>query len=327
MHSTFGGTASTGGSAGSSNSGANNGGNSAAGSDNGGRTTGGALGTGGAQPAAGASSGGKTSTGGSGGAAAGNGGKTSTGGNNPGGAANAGSGGSAGGAASTTCKPWPTASGNQSVSATIKVSGVYDGQLKRFSGSGDLGGSGQDEGQDPIFQLAAGSTLKNVIIGAPAADGIHCDGACTLQNVWWEDVGEDAATFRGASSSQTMTVDCAGAKSASDKVLQHNGAGTLVVKNFWVDTFGKLYRSCGNCSTQYARHVQFTNITASGGGVLAGINTNYGDSAEFHNITISGKVAICDRYTGNSSGDEPSKTGSGNDGTYCIYSASDIHQQ
>ena len=36
------------------------------------------------------------------------------------------------------------------------------------------------------------------------------------------------------------------------------------------------------------------------------------------------KIAICDRYTGNSSGAEPTKTGSGPDGTYCRYSTSDI---
>lgn len=40
----------------------------------------------------------------------------------------------------------------------------------------DLGDGGQDEGQDPIFNLANGATLSNVIIGSPAADGIHCDG-------------------------------------------------------------------------------------------------------------------------------------------------------
>lgn len=40
-----------------------------------------------------------------------------------------------------------------------------------------------------------------------------------------------------------------------DKVLQHNGGGTLSVSGFTVDTFGKLYRSCGNCDTMYERHV------------------------------------------------------------------------
>ncbi len=50
-----------------------------------------------------------------------------------------------------------------------------------------------------------------MIIGAPAADGVHCKGSCTLQNVWWEEVGEDAATVRGSSSSNVYTVSGGGA--------------------------------------------------------------------------------------------------------------------
>ena len=73
---------------------------------------------------------------------------------------------------------------------------------------------------------------------------------------------------------------------------------------------------------------QLLHAVQAHGTSIAGINTNYGDTATFSGITIVGdssrKIAICDRYTGNSSGDEPSKTGSGPDGTYCRYSTSDI---
>ena len=69
----------------------------------------------------------------------------------------------------------------------------------------------RSEGQDALFELADGATLSNVIIGTPAADGVHCLGTCTLKNVWWQDVGEDAATFKGTSASQTMTIDGGGA--------------------------------------------------------------------------------------------------------------------
>src|SRR4029079_3648461 len=100
-----------------------------------------------------------------------------------------------------------------------------------------------------------------VILGNPAADGVHCAGNCTIQNVWWEDVGEDAATFLGSSGSVVQLVDGGGARHASDKVLQHNGNGTLTVRNFQASDFGKLYRSCGNCSTQYQRDVFFQNVT------------------------------------------------------------------
>ncbi|GGW11964.1 pectate lyase [Streptomyces capoamus] len=224
---------------------------------------------------------------------------------------------------------WPTPSGSQPVSATISVSGTKDYGMKRLYGSGDLGTGGQNEDQDPLLELAPGTVLKNVVIGSPAADGIHCLGSCTLQNVWWEDVGEDAATFLGSSSSNVYTVTGGGAKEASDKVFQFNGAGTLDVSGFAVRNFGKLVRSCGNCRTQYKRTINIDNIEATyKGTALVGINTNYGDSATLRNITVVGdsghKIVPCQKYIGNNTGKEPSKNGSDPDGTYCKYSGSDI---
>jgi hypothetical protein len=232
-------------------------------------------------------------------------------------------------AAAATTVPGNT--GSIALSATKVVSGTFDGGMKRYFGTGRLGSGGQDEGQDPLFDLPNGGTLKNVILGAPAADGVHCEGTCTLQNVWWEDVGEDAVTFKPTSASATMTITGGGALHASDKVIQHNGpGGTVIVDGFQVQDFGKLYRSCGNCSTQGRRSVVFRNITATAkGSALAGINSNYGDTASFSNVTIIGdsskKITICQRYTGNKTGAEPTKNGSGPDGTYCKYQSSDIH--
>jgi hypothetical protein len=223
---------------------------------------------------------------------------------------------------------WPTPNGSQGVSSTIPVSGTKDYGMKRLYGTGGLGGGGQDEGQDPILRLADGAVLKNVVIGAPAADGIHCQGSCTLQNVWWEDVGEDAATFRGGND-DTYIVYGGGARKASDKVFQHNGGGKLVVSKFAAQDFGTLYRSCGNCSTQYKRTSIFNTVEVTApGGRLVGINTNYGDSAALRNITIIGdssrRIVPCQKYIGNDDGDEPPTNGSGPDGTYCNYTAADL---
>ncbi|MFC7303762.1 pectate lyase [Streptomyces monticola] len=224
---------------------------------------------------------------------------------------------------------WPTPSGEQAVSKTIEVSGEYDGKLKRFYGEGDLGGGDQEEGQDPVFKLADGAVLKNVVLGSPAADGIHCSGSCTLENVWWEDVGEDAATFKGTSSSAKYSVVGGGARKADDKVFQFNGAGTLAISGFQVSDFGKLVRSCGNCSTQYKRTITVddVDITAPGKSIV-GINTNYGDTATLRAIRIHGdpdkEIETCVRFTGNDSGDEPEETGSGPDGKNCLFTESDI---
>ena len=232
------------------------------------------------------------------------------------------------GAGTPTTPPstsWPTPAGQTAVNGTISVSGTFDGGMRRYCCIGD---GGQEEDQDPVFSLAAGATLQNVIIGAPAGDGVHCASSCTLRNVWWEDVGEDAATFRGTGS-PTFLVDGGGARSASDKVFQHNGAGTLTIQNFQATNFGTFYRSCGNCSTQTRRNVVIRNVTLTRpGNTVAGINTNYGDTARFTSINIvndaSRAMVICRKYTGNNSGDEPTQVGTGADGTNCVYSSSDL---
>src|SRR5690606_35413201 len=129
------------------------------------------------------------------------------------------------------------------------------------------------------------------------------------------------ATFKGKSSGSVYTVSGGGAKEASDKVFQFNGAGTLNVSNFAVKNFGTFVRSCGNCSTRYKRTINLNTIEVNWkGGRIAGINTNYGDSATLRNITITGdsskKIIPCQKYIGNNTGKEPSSNGSGPDSTH-----------
>lgn len=134
---------------------------------------------------------------------------------------------------------------------------------------------------------------------------------------WWTDVCEDAATFRQTSSSSISYVNGGGARNAADKVFQHNGAGKVVVSNFFATDSGKLYRSCGNCGTQYARQSEFRNVRTSNVKVVAGVNSNLGDKTTVSNsCVLSG--AACWRYEGNNSGKEPTKIGSGADGVSCI---------
>ena len=224
---------------------------------------------------------------------------------------------------------WPKPTGEVEVDATIRIGPgrSFDGKGQRYYGIDDLGTSGQEEGQDPIFRLSDGATLENVILGDPAADGVHCYGSCTLKNVWWERVGEDAATFRGQKDSDEMLIDGGGASGAKDKVFQNNGIGTMIIKNFYFEHFGKVYRSCGNCGKQAARTVVLENITAVVGkktSCIVGINDNYGDVAIFkgkNRVYVGEKpeVPICQKFTGNSKGLEPKKSGTGADGKNCIY--------
>lgn len=294
------------------------------------------------EPAAGhePSSAGATSKAGRGGLAAGGGADIAAAGGGAGGTlggqAGSGGGGSAGTAGSggggfvpptpIDCQPWPMPGETVELDATLTVSGVLDGGMKRYVGVGALGGDGQAEDMPPMMRLADGTVLKNVVIGKPASDGIHCDGTCYLQNVWWEDVGEDAATLDGSDPAQRLTIECAGAKHAADKVFQHNGPGTYVLTNVYVEDFNKLYRSCGNCLTQYQRHVLLSDIHAQDGELLVGINENYGDTADFSDIEVSSGIDICSLYEANDTGAEPHVIDSGADPEHCRYEASDIHR-
>lgn len=135
------------------------------------------------------------------------------------------------------------------VNATIVVPAgqTYDGQSQTFiANASTLGDGSQAEDQKPIFRLEAGATLKNVIIGAPGADGVHCYGSCTITNVTWQDVGEDALTLK---SSGTVNITGGGAYKAYDKVFQMNAAGTINIKNFKANDIGKLV--CQNGGTTF----------------------------------------------------------------------------
>jgi hypothetical protein len=225
------------------------------------------------------------------------------------------------GGTGTPTGAWPTATGSASVSGTISVSGTFDGGMKRYCCIGD---GSQSESQDPMFELADGATLKNVIIGSPAGDGVHCLGRCTIQNVWWEDVGEDAATFLGTNGDSYVIGG--GARSASDKVFQHNGSGTVHISGFYAQNIGKLYRACGNCTTSHERHVTVDNVLLDKASYVVGINTNWGDTAVLTRIVVmnSSSIHICAEYKGVAKGSEPTYLGDGvNDGK-CIFTAADI---
>lgn len=106
-----------------------------------------------------------------------------------------------------------------------------------ISGSVDLGNREFDRGQpcdtdadtgsdSAVFILNDGATLSNVIIGANALEGVHCKGSCTVRNVWFRDVCEDAVSVLGTGNA---LIQGGGATNAKDKVIQHNGRGTVTV--------------------------------------------------------------------------------------------------
>lgn len=101
----------------------------------------------------------------------------------------------------------------------------------------------------------------------------------------------DALTIEGNGNAQ---VTGGGAKGAEDKVVQHNGRGTVTIDGFTVVDFGKLYRSCGNCQNNGGpRKVIIKNVKAYNGKVLAGINANFGDTATITGTCATSVKTIC----------------------------------
>ncbi|KAG8995118.1 hypothetical protein FRB90_000259 [Tulasnella sp. 427] len=161
----------------------------------------------------------------------------------------------------------PASSGHVSLPTASVIKGTFDGGMKRFDRAGSSGDCQEqtETGEaDAVFILESSATIQNVIIGSAQAEGLHCRDAITLKQTGANDVSY---------------IIGGGAFYASDKIVQHNGAGTVSIKNFYANDFGKLYRACGNCPKSYERHVIIDGVALVGGSTGVGINENFGDTA------------------------------------------------
>ena len=226
---------------------------------------------------------------------------------------------------------WPTSQGDVYFEEpyTVKSGEVFDGEMKTYQRSNvKCRGDTESGWQNAVFVVEAGGTLKNAIIGTDQMEGSHCDdGDCLYENVWWDDVCEDALSIKGGSASSVTTITNCGARHAEDKVVQHNGQGTVKIIGFFAQDFGKLYRSCGTCGN-IARKVIMENVYALDPLVsVVTVNKNYNDQAILKNIhvkttTSRSSVKVCQWSQG---GSKPSNLGDGPSGKLCQYTTSDVH--
>jgi pectate lyase len=192
------------------------------------------------------------------------------------------------------------------------IKGSFDGGNREYDRGRPCNTDDDTGSASAVFILENGAKLSNVIIGKNQLEGVHCKGACTITNVWFRDVCEDAISILG---NGDALIQGGGAQEAIDKVVQHNGRGTVTIKDYTVVNAGKLYRSCGDCTGNggprkvVVQNVQVNGMTSD----LVGINSNYGDTA-----TISGSCGkskkVCQEYKGvtkgNGSSSKVSTTGS-----------------
>jgi pectate lyase len=194
----------------------------------------------------------------------------------------------------------PTATSTVQLASTMVIAAgqTFDGQNRRYN----LSGGSQSEGQPALFDLQDGATIKNVIIGNLAADGIHCLGNCTIDHVWWEDIGEDAATALGPAGT-VANITCGAAYNGADKTFQFNGRGELRISRFYAADAGKLVRSCGDCTGNGGpRRITVTDVITHDVPTIVGINSNFGDVATIRRLTVNNsgtsKTKICQVYKG-----------------------------
>ncbi|OWZ12912.1 Polysaccharide lyase [Phytophthora megakarya] len=196
---------------------------------------------------------------------------------------------------------WPISKGNISFPEVyvVKSGEMFDGKMKTYDRS-DITCLEQIESNasTAVFIVQPGGTLKNAIIGTNQMEGVHCEMSdCTIENVWWEDVCEDALTINGGNASSVSSVIGCGARFADDKVVQHNGYGTVVIDGFFAQDIGKLYRSCGNCkSNPRQRFLNVSNVyvdleviqtnRSSPNVSIVMMNGNLGDEAILRNIYV-----------------------------------------
>ncbi|QEY18552.1 hypothetical protein D0C16_22760 [Cellvibrio sp. KY-GH-1] len=199
---------------------------------------------------------------------------------------NSSSGGSTGSITGATCG---SGGSTVNVSATIVVSsGTYDGGCKVFNATSALGDGSQSESQKPVFRVENGATLKNVVLGNNAADGIHFYNGGTIDNIRWTNVGEDAMTIK---SSGTVNVKNISGYAGSDKFIQVNAASTLNVSNCVVDSMGKFLRQNGGTTFKIAVSVDRCQISNMGEGIFRTDSST--STAKITNSRLRNAGSIC----------------------------------
>ena len=194
---------------------------------------------------------------------------------------------------------------------------VYDGKDQLFRAGKGLNGSGSAEGQDPMFIVAPGGTIKNVQIdsrgqdGKLYGDGIHLMGDAKVDNVHVRHGGpDDMITIDGpgnrARDAYLAKLDSNSIKTdgpanveitnssfhhAHDKVIQVNGDANVKMKNIQADDVNQLLVTMGG--KPITAHVEVEDSSLKGVRSHTVRLDSRNSSVEFKNVdTDSGQVQV-----------------------------------
>jgi len=149
----------------------------------------------------------------------------------------------------------------------VPPNSVYDGRGERLTADVammrcDTSEGEQAESQRPFFVLAPGAQLKNVTITYPGCEGVHMMGDNVLENIVWEDAGEDAASVRSYFPGGKILIKGSEGHKAADKMFQFNAACDVRIEGFTGSDMGKLVRQNGG--TEFELRVDLNDVTVTG---------------------------------------------------------------
>ncbi|MET0385325.1 MAG: pectate lyase [Polyangiales bacterium] len=127
---------------------------------------------------------------------------------------------------------------------------TYDGRGETLTADAalmrcDTSEGEQAESQRPYFLLAPGASLAHVTITYPGCEGAHMMGDNTLDDVTWQDAGEDAASVRSYFPGGAIAIINSEGHKAADKMFQFNVPCDVRIENFTGSDMGKLVRQNG----------------------------------------------------------------------------------
>ena len=174
----------------------------------------------------------------------------------------------------------------KTITSTIVVAAgtTYDGKGETIVAVG-MGDGSQAENQKPIFKLEDGAKLLNVNIAAPGCDGVHVYGNASINNVVWQDVGEDALTVKAGSLSKNVNITNCKAYKASDKVFQINAPCNFKMNNMYCDGFGKVVRQNGG--TTWQCNIYFNGGTFKNGSECLARTDSKTTQIRYRNMSVS----------------------------------------